>query len=320
MMALMERPLLAQDPAGMPGFGITAPVQASGKTTLVNVATTAVFKNSTPASNFSNDEEELGKHILSLLKEGQTSVLFDNVAAGTDIKSDVLAKAMSSEVSSGRLLGENRTISVASAAIWFFTGNNIAFGGDFSTRIYPIYLNPRMENPDTRFFKRNNILDWALENRAKILNALVSVIKAGQGAKALPTSSRFKIWDRYIRASIYAITKIDINQAISANKKADTDFVNKKKLINVLYSSFNDGMFTSRDAITQGFPDAAGEGFPMIGEALEDILGNKYADNPKSVGKLLGRMVDRNYGNLVLTRQDTDRAYWQIVSSDDNES
>ena len=311
MMALMQRPLLAQDPAGMPGFGITAPVQSSGKTTLVNLATTAVLKNSVPASNFSSDEEELNKHILSLLREGHNCVLFDNIAQGTNVKSDTLAKAMSAEIFSGRLLGENRTLAVASSAIWFFTGNGILFSGDFSTRVYPVNLNPKMENPDTRFFKRDAILDWVLEKRTEILWALASIIKNGQEAPSLSTGSRFKIWDKYIRAPLFAVTAIDINRAISANKELDTDFINKKNLITRLYEDFNSGMFTSRAIIAQGYPSGVDNPPVAVGELLEDILG-KYSTSAKSVGKLLSKMVDRTYGKLVLNRIDTDRAYWQI--------
>jgi len=311
MMALMQRPLLAQDPSGMPGFGVTAPVQSSGKTTLVNLATTAVLKNSVPASNFSSDEEELNKHILSLLREGHNCVLFDNIAQGTNIKSDTLAKAMSSEIFSGRLLGVNRTLAVASSAIWFFTGNGILFSGDFSTRVYPINLNPKMENPDTRFFKRDAVLDWVLEKRTDILWALASIIKSGQEAPALPSGSRFKIWDKYIRAPLFAVTDIDINLAIAANKELDTDFINKKNLITLLYKDFGSAAFTSREIISQGFPSGVDNPPVAIGEVLEDVLG-KYAGSAKSVGKLLGKMVDRTYGKLVLNRVDTDRAFWQI--------
>ena len=311
MMALLERPVLAQDAAGMPGFGITAPVQSSGKTTLVNLVTTAILKTTIPASNFSDDEEELGKHLLAVLREGHSCVLFDNIAQGTEVKSDVLAKAMSSEVYSGRLLGENRTVSVAASALWFFTGNNILFSGDFSTRIYPVNLNPQMENPDTRFFERENILDWVLENRKNILWSLVSIIKAGKELAPMKTSSRFKIWDKFIRNPLYHASGIDINNAILSNKESDMDFVNKKRLIGELNKVFEFDYFTSRNVILKGFPDEDDSKTTLIGEILEDILG-KYAKSAKSLGKLLSKMKGRAYGKLVLSREDTDRAYWKI--------
>ena len=315
MMALLQRPLLAQDPAGMPGFGIVAPVQSSGKTTLVNVVTTAVLKTTVPPSNFSKDDEELNKHILAVLREGHNCVLFDNITEGADVNSDVLSKAMSSEVYSGRLLGENRTVSVASAAIWFFTGNNIKFPGDFSTRVYPVTLNPKMENPDTRSYARN-ILDWILEHRTDIIWSLISIIKAGQNLPPMDTSSRFKLWDTFIRNPLYHASGIDINRAILSNKNEDVDFTNKRALIKEIRETYEDISFTSRALRAAGFPEGEGVKPTAIGEILEDILGPKYSRSPKSIGKLLGKMVGRAYGNLTLNREDTDRAYWTVSKLD----
>lgn len=315
MLALMQRPLLAQDSAGMPGFGIIAPVQSSGKTTLVNLATSAILKNTIPASNFSTDEEEMSKHILALLREGHPCVLFDNVPHGTEIKADVLAKAMSSDVYSGRLLGETKTLSVPSSAIWFFTGNNIRFSGDFSTRVFPIHLNPRMENPDTRKFRRQNVLDWTLNNRSQILQALISIIQDGRDYESLKTGSRFKLWDRYIRLPLHKASGVDINEAIETNKEHDTDFINKKKLIEALWKTFDKVPFVSRNVIAKGFPHGVDSDPLPLGERLEEILG-KHRDSSKSVGKLLGKMIGRVYGELVMSRVDTDRAWWQIEKSE----
>jgi hypothetical protein len=312
MMALMQRPLLAQDSAGMPGFGVIAPVQSSGKTALVDLVTSAVLKSTIPASNFSNDEEEMSKHILALLREGHPCVLFDNIPHDSEIKADVLAKAMSSDIYSGRLLGETKTLTVPSSAIWFFTGNNIQFSGDFSTRVFPVRLNPRMENPETRKYKRENGgLDWTLHNRSRILNALISIIQDGQNYEPLDTGSRFKIWDRYIRLPLHKASGVDINAAIISNKEHDKDFMNKKKLMENLYEEFGSAPFVSRKVIDAGFPSGPANPPTPLGERLEEILG-KYFESPKSVGKLLGKMVGRAYGDMILGRVDTDRAWWQI--------
>lgn len=311
MMALQQRPLLAQDPNGMPGFGITAPVQASGKTTLVNLATNAVLKTSVPVSSFSDDDEELKKHILAILLEGHNTILFDNIAQGTEIKSEELAKAMSAEVYSGRLLGMNRTVGVASSAIWFFTGNSILFSGDFATRVYPININPQMENPDTRHFKRHNLMDWVLEERQNILWALTSIIMNDENNETLKTGSRFKIWDKFIRNPIFHASGIDINAAITANKENDMDYINKKKLIQAMFKEFDGKEAASRELISNGFMPDTSTPANVMGELLEEILG-KYSQNTRSVGRLLSKMVGRAYGDLVLTRLDKDRAYWQV--------
>ena len=311
MLALMQRPLLAQDPAGIPGFGIVAPVQSSGKTTLVNVATNAIYQHSVPASTFSTDEEELTKHLLAVLIEGHTCVLFDNIKQGTEITSDVLARAMSSEIFGGRLLGVNRTASVQASVIWFFTGNNISFTGDFATRVFPINLNPMMEHPDQRDFKRENILDWVLKRRPHIINALISIILSAKDSRAAlsGTASRFNLWDKYIRDPIFLASGIDINQSIMLNKENDQDFILKKRLVSNLQAVFGKQPATSREIINTAFS----QNEPRLSEPLEEILGAKFCDNPKSVGRLLGKMVGRAYGEITIIKEETDRAYWSIV-------
>jgi len=312
IMTLLQRPMLAQDSAGMPGFGITAPVQSSGKTTLVSVATTAIFENDVPASTFVDDEGELEKRLIAILREGSMCVLFDNVAQGTEVKSELLSTAMSGDIYKGRLLAKNENAWLASSVIWFFTGNNISFTGDFATRVYPVNLNPKMENPNTRFFQRENLLDWVLERRPKIILALISIIMAGKDIPKMQTGSRFKIWDKFIRNPLYHASGIDINDAIISNQETDMDFVNKKKLIGEIYKIYESRTFTSRQVINKGFPGKDDDSKPeVIGEILEDILG-RYARSAKSVGKLLGKMVGRAFGDLNLNRFDSDRAYWKI--------
>ena len=312
IMTLLQRPMLAQDSAGMPGFGITAPVQSSGKTTLVSVATTAIFKNDVPASTFVDDEGELEKRLIAILREGSMCVLFDNVAQGTEVKSELLSTAMSGDIYKGRLLAKNENAWLASSVIWFFTGNNISFTGDFATRVYPVNLNPKMENPNTRFFHRENLLDWVLERRPKIILALISIIMAGKDLPKMQTGSRFKIWDKFIRNPLYHASGIDINDAIISNQETDMDFVNKKKLIGEIYKIYESRTFTSRQVINKGFTGKDDDSKPeVIGEILEDILG-RYARSAKSVGKLLGKMVGRAFGDLNLNRFDSDRAYWKI--------
>ena len=226
------------------------------------------------------------------------------------MKSDVIAEAMSTDIFEGRLLGENRELRVATSAIWFFAGNNLSFPGDFSTRIFPINLNPKMENPDKRIFARNAI-DWAVVHRQCILTALISLILAGKDAPPMETGSRFKIWENCVRNAIIVAAGIDVNHAIAGNKASDKDFSNKKSLMKEMFETFGEGTFTSRNVIDQSWPSGVNNPPIYMGEILEDILG-KFKDSAKSVGKLLSRMMGRTYDKKSLSKIETDRAYWKI--------
>ena len=196
LMTCVQRPIIAGD-SGFPGFGITSPVQSSGKTTLAQLISYSIYNRAVAATSFSKDDTELRKHILAILKEGHSCILFDNMPAGMEVTSNELAKAMSSDTYAGRLLGDTKTVEAPSLVVWLFTGNSIYFVGDFGTRVYPINLDPRMENPDTRYFRRTDIGQWAMDNRKHILSAVISLIMHAKKEIKMPGASRFPVWDRF---------------------------------------------------------------------------------------------------------------------------
>lgn len=312
MLTSVQRPTIAGD-SGMPGFGIVSPIQSSGKTTLAQLISYSVSNRPVAASSWSNDEEELGKHILAILQEGHSCVLFDNIKQGSTIQSGRLAMAMSNDIYGGRQLGENKTIEVPSSAIWIFTGNGIKFVGDFATRIYPITINPDMEDPNTRIFKRDNIGQWAMDNRKKILSAVLSIIVSGKGMREIGGSTRFKLWDKYVRRPLYKVSGIDVNDAIKNNQKDDPLQLAKMNLLTQLYDEFKSADFTTKDIIRKAtaFEETESE----IGSALDDLLGNK-SKNSLSVGRFLSSMVDMVLGNLSLKKKSSNIIKWTIIKKE----
>jgi hypothetical protein len=294
----------------MPGFGIVSPTQSSGKTTLAQLISYSIYNRAVAATNFSHDDEELSKHMLAILREGHNCVLFDNIPQSSEVKSDVLAKAMSSDVFGGRQLGENQTIEVPSSVIWLFTGNGINFVGDFATRVYPININPNMENPDARSFKRPDIGEWAIDNRKKTISACVSIILGGKEPVEMQGSSRFKVWDRFVRQPLFKASGIDVNMAILENKKTDTVLRSKENLLAELHNTFGSKKFKTKEVLTLAFKNFENES-NSLGEALEDLLDDK-AKNSKWLGRYLVTLVDVVLGNFVLRRKITNISWWTI--------
>lgn len=315
LLSALQRPVIAGD-SGLPGFGIVSPIQSSGKTTLAQLISYSIYNRPVAATNFSQDEEELSKHILAILKEGHSCVLFDNIPQSSEVKSNVLAKAMSSDTFGGRQLGENQTIEAPSSVIWLFTGNGISFVGDFATRIYPININPNMENPDARAFKRDDIGQWAIENRKRIISACLSVILGCQEPIKMTGSSRFKLWDRFVRQPLFKVSGIDINQAILENKKSDSILLSKQNLIQQLYEVFKNEKFITRKVIQIAFKTLENEETDL-GAALEDALGQK-ARGSRSVGSYLRGLVNVVFGNLVLRQEVQSVSFWKIEEINNN--
>jgi len=312
LLTCVMRPTIAGD-AGIPGYGIVSPIQSSGKTTLAQLISYSIYNRPVAASSWSADEEELGKHILAILQEGHSCVLFDNIKQGATIQSGRLANAMSNDVFGGRQLGENKTIEVPSSVIWLFTGNNIRFVGDFATRVYPININPNMANPNTRIFKREDIGQWAMENRKRIISAILSIILNGKEMEPIAGSTRFKLWDKFVRRPLYKITNIDLNDAVLKNQMDDPLRLIEINLLHQLYENFNDKNFTTKDIVNVAFNgfDNTSSDENELGAALIDLLDNK-SRNKMTIGRYLSSIVDVVLGNYCLKKKISNVVNWKI--------
>lgn len=312
LLTVAQRPTLAGDEAGIPGFGIVSPIQSSGKTTLAQLISYSVFGRPIAASNFSNDEVELEKHVLAILREGHSCVLFDNIDQATEVKSSVLSRAMSTDLFAGRQLGENKTIQVPSSVIWMFTGNNISFVGDFATRVYPIFINPNLANPEDRVFKRGDLGKWVISNKQKIMSAILSIVLAGKERIKIKNSSRFKSWDKFIRKPLFLITGVDVNETIVNNKKNDSVFTVKKQLIMSIYEAFGSKFITVKQIIDKAFGGFDKGGVKNgLAQCLEDVV-MKKAQNSLSVARYLRGMVGIVFGDYVLEKRVSTINYWRV--------
>jgi len=309
MLTAVQRPTICGD-SGFPGYGIVSPVQSSGKTTMAQLISYSVFNRPVAATTLPDDEVELGKHLLAILQEGHSCVLFDNIDQGDTVTSNVLSRAMSNDLFSGRQLGENKNVEVPSSVVWLFTGNGIKFVGDFATRIYPININAKMEDPNVRVFKREDIGQWAMDHRKKTMSAILSIIIAGKGVQA-PDSTRFKGWDKFVRRPILKVAGIDINDAVKKNQQEDPIKLGKAHFLNQLKETFGSSKFTTKDIIKKAY-GAFESGETPLSEAIDDILGEK-GKSTRTLGRYLSTMVDVVFHSLMLSKETSNVVYWKIM-------
>lgn len=314
LMTAVQRPVICGS-KGFPGFGIVSPTQSSGKTTLAQLISYSVFNRPVAATGWSDNEEELNKHLLAILQEGHSCVLFDNIKQGAIVESARLSSAITTDTFSGRKLGENKTINVSSSVIWLFTGNSISFTGDFATRIYPININPKMEDPNTRSFKREDINQWAMDNRKHILSAVLSIIVSGKGMEPIGGNTRFTEWDSFVRRPLFKASGVDINDAVKINQANDPIKLTKINLLHQLYEVFGSKEFTTKKIIKAAFGTFE-SGDTELGDALNEITENRgKAINPRSIGRFLVGMVGGVSGGMTLKKRQSNILYWQITKS-----
>ena len=306
LLTMMQRKMITGD-SGCPGFLVNAPVQSSGKTTLIQVCSYAMYNRPAAATSFSKNDEEMGKHILGILREALGSVLFDNLTQGLAIESNELAMAMTSNTYSRRLLGENKTVTVPSSAVWLFTGNNVTPTGDFNTRILPIRLDPKVADPDRRRFSRSDIGAWVRKHRDRILHACMTLIVASQDIKSDLEPTRFPEWDRYVRFPLHAAFDIDIADLFQRNKNADPKVEGQKNFLDAWYNVFGSTPTTAKAAIDKArfgaatVDSARGVSFNAFvvefAEATKDIF-NGQLPSSLSLGRWLRGLNNRIIGEF----------------------
>jgi len=301
LLTAVQRPSIA-GADGFPGFAIVSPTQSSGKTTMAQLISHAAFNRPMAATGWSDDDEEMGKHLISVLMEGHSCVLFDNIPAGSEISSNELAKAMTSDSYSRRKLGSNETISAAAAVLWVFTGNNIQLAGDFNSRVLTIKIMPDDSDPDKRVFKRDDIGQWALDNRKKILSAAISIIMSGENAPLQDKGSRFKSWDKFVRIPLLVASGCDLLDVFDSNKNSDPLTLGKLNLFKQLSEEFKGKAVTAKEillAASGGDIGTFNSSGTDLKDAIVDIFGSK-ADNARSVGKHLSGIDGQIFGGLQL--------------------
>jgi hypothetical protein len=109
-----------------------ATTQGTGKTLLSEVISLIVSGRPGDLFTAPREPEEWRKQLTSILRDGPTVVVIDNV--GTRLDSPELCKVITADAHSDRLLGKSQTISLPVRCAWIATGNNIQLAGDMPRR------------------------------------------------------------------------------------------------------------------------------------------------------------------------------------------
>jgi len=311
LLTAIQRRVLGGD-EGCPGGAISAPVQSSGKTALTQVIFQLVYGRPAAATSWSQDDVEMGKHLLAVLMEGHAAVVFDNLPEGGKIESNELAKAMTSATYSGRVLGENRKAMVPTNVLWLFTGNNVSPVGDFNTRVLLIYLDPDCDDPDRRTFSRPDLADWSRQNRARFFECALTILVGynrlcAAGARPEVTPTRYSEWDRMVREALIWAGAEDPADLFEKNKQQDPVVEGRLNLLMAWYAVYGDEPVTASALVEKISKNKYGRmtyhsGDDEVGElvdALRDLM-PEGALTSKRLGSVLRRFQGQWLGGYQL--------------------
>lgn len=307
-LGLLLTPVVRQAVRGhVPMALLDAPDKGTGKTLLGEVVCTVTTGSASGLMSEVGSEEEWRKQITSVLAEGRTVVTVDNLTL--PLKSAQLAKALTSEVWSDRVLGRSEILNLRQRATWVATGNNIRIGDDMLRRVYRVRLDARVGKPWTRKaeeFTHPDLLGWVRENRGELLAALLTVARSWFAAgcpepKHVPVMGSFDEWVRVIggileNAGVEGfLTNLDSLQEEAGGEAEEWEaflaewhraFGSKQQAIGEV----------SRYLADDG--RGMGQGYKALKEAAPDeVLAEAGRDNfPQLLGQMLRSRMKTRYG------------------------
>jgi hypothetical protein len=188
-----------------PLFLVDANVRGAGKGLLLDCISRITTGERFTVATYTSDEDELRKRITSLALAGDRMVLFDNLEGR--FGNATLDAALTATSWQDRILGVNRVTRAPLFVTWYATGNNVVVGADTTRRICHIRLESPDERPeDRKGFRHPDLLGHIAVNRAKLLGAALTILRAyclaGRPQQELPPWGSFDGWSRLVRQAI----------------------------------------------------------------------------------------------------------------------
>lgn len=199
LITLFVRPAIA---GKVPLAMFDKPTPGTGGSLLAEAAVTIATGREVEMVGAPHDEDEWRKLVSTMLGAGDAVVVVDNVEH--TLESDALARVITCGEWADRQLGSLDKLRSPSRAVWAVTGNNVALGRNIVRRVYQIRLDAQMPDPHRRrHFKHPELLPWIMENRRRIVAAVLTICRAwfAEGrpvAADVPVMGSFETWSRTV--------------------------------------------------------------------------------------------------------------------------
>ena len=194
----------------------------TGKGLLARCICIIAFGRDPQAFTGGGTSEELEKRIASELIEGNPVLFLDNLN-DIQLKSDILASALTERPARVRLLGKSQMLPLNASAFVVLTGNGLSVSEDLARRFLAVELDPRTEDPEARPF-RTDIRAQVTRNRDELVAALLTIWRWGRLHEDLPAGrplGSFEQWGRWVRDPLVALGCKDAAERVAEAKEQD---------------------------------------------------------------------------------------------------
>lgn len=298
-----------------PMFHTRAAQISSGKSYLNELISVFATLHASAPTAFPDNEEECIKLLLSKLLEAPAVINFDNLT--DDIPPyGSLCSVLTEEYYSSRILGVSKTANVSTRVLILSSGNNVGPQQDMGRRCITIHLDPRMENPAEKEYKKPNLIDEMRANRAKYISAALTIIRAWIVAGSPKPDCRplasFGKWQEMTCFPLMWLGLPDPTTSAYEAMREDPEKVRLTRLLNLWMTHFGKSPVTVKQLIACLDEE--------VKDILEDIAPGKYETvNRRSLGRWIQKQVGRviNGHRLVTDSATRNVQAWRLESLHD---
>lgn len=277
-----------------------APVAGSGKSYLWDVAAAISTGRPMPVMAAAQKEEELEKRLVAAALAGQPLLSIDNISG--ELRSDLLCQLIERQIVDVRPLGTSERVSIETQGLTTYaTGNNVAIYADLTRRTLICCLDPEMERPEGRMFRRKPV-GMVLADRGKYIDAALTIcrayVEAGYPNKAAPLAS-FEGWSDTVRSALIWLGQSDPLASLEVARGEDPD----RNLLAAVMDAWRDAVgIDERCTVAQVIKRADDVQFdrfrhPDLRDALVAASGKKGGQDVDASG--LGYWLRQHKGRIV---------------------
>jgi hypothetical protein len=297
-----------------PAIIITKPTHGAGASTLTDLIHVVLTGRTAPVINGGNPKEEIDKEVNAAQRAGRAALVLDNIPAGGNggFNSVAVAQAITAETRQIRILGLSEAPTVECSQLVILNGVNVRIADDLVRRSLVIELDPQMERPEARAFKRPTLIQDAQRDRVEILKSAFTIIAAYQrnGERVeVQSIAGFDYWCQTVGAALKWLGEPDLATSQEKLKEDDPASQHLHTLADACRVLFGNQSFTAAhlngEANPESFIDERGtkEEQQARKDARADLehLFEEIATDPRGrvTSKQLGYFLRRNKGRVV---------------------
>lgn len=294
-----------------PAFSFDAPTPSSGKT-LLATCVAELAGGEVAVVPECRDEEELRKRLLSALREGQPSILLDNIKG--QFASSALEAYLTDDYYADRMLGASQMLRLRTNILTLVSGNNFIPRGDLWRRIVTARIDPRVEHAERRSFKfdaRKHCREFRQSLVAAALTLLRGFVAAGWPRTTSDRLGSFELWDDMVRQCVLWLNKEGIAElgdptvSIGKAKEMEPERQKLNSFLEAVRAVMGAGEAGQRWRTADLMQRAEGmlhDNERELRDVLREIAGERNTINSRVLGRWIERQVDIRCGGLFVER------------------